>query len=179
MLWDLSSCWLDEYNFYNTNSEWLTKDNVTSWNIESCLKPQSPDLFWSILSNKGTWSAIDKYIYNNTKDLLQKLQATPCIDLYIVTATHPKNLAHKLPAFFCNFPFIDWKQLIICQDKSMLDMNLWIDDKPELIEKLHNLGKKCCMVRKPWNMYCKAADWIFDENFGEDEWLQMCDNVRW
>lgn len=178
VLWDLSSCWLNEYNFYNTNGEHLSKDKVNTWNIENCLKPQNPNLFWALLSNKGTWSVIDKYIYNNTKDLLQELQANPYIDLYIVTATHPNNLRHKLPAFFRNFPFINWKQLIICQDKSMLDMDLWVDDKPELMEKLHILGKKCCMVKKPWNMHCKSADWVFSEDFGTEEWIDFCNYGR-
>lgn len=173
VLWDLNKCWLDEYNLYNTNGEHFSSEQVKSWNIENCLKPQNPNLFWAILSNKGTWSAIDKYIYNNTKKLLKQLHTNPHIDLYIVTASHPNNLTYKLPAFFRNFPFINWKQLIICQDKTMLDMDLWIDDKPELMEKLHALGKKCAMVSKPWNENCKAADWIFGADFGIKEWKEM------
>ena len=173
VLWDLNKCWLDEYNLYNTNGEHFSSEQVKSWNIENCLKPQNPNLFWAILSNKGTWSAIDKYIYNNTKELLEQLNAAPHIDLYIVTASHPNNLTYKLPAFFRNFQFINWKQLIICQDKTMLDMDLWVDDKPELMEKLHALGKKCAMVSKPWNVNCKAADWIFGADFGIKEWKEM------
>lgn len=173
VLWDLNKCWLNEYNLYNTHGDNFSKEQVKSWNIEKCLNPQNPNLFWAILSNKGTWSSIDKYIYTNTKEVLQALQADPHIDLYIVTATHTDNLANELPAFFRNFPFINWKQLIICQDKSMLDMDLWVDDKPELIEKLHMLGKKCCMVSKPWNENCKKADWVFDEDFDINEWNQM------
>ncbi len=173
VLWDLNKCWLDEYNLYNTNGEHFSKEQVKSWNIEDCLKPQNPNLFWAILSNKGTWSAIDKYIYNNTKELLKQLNTDPHIDLYIVTASHPNNLTYKLPAFFRNFLFINWKQLIICQDKTMLDMDLWVDDKPELMEKLHSLGKKCAMVSKSWNENCKAADWIFRADFGIKEWKEM------
>ena len=177
VLWDLNKCWLDEYNLYNTNGEHFSSEQVKSWNIENCLKPQNPNLFWAILSNKGTWSAIDKYIYNNTKELLEQLNTNPHIDLYIVTASHPNNLTYKLPAFFRNFPLINWKQLIICQDKTILDMDLWIDDKPELMEKLHALGKKCAMVSKSWNKNCKAADWIFGVDFGIKEWKEMEANI--
>lgn len=179
VLWDLSSCWLNEYNSIGIEDKKLLKEQVDSWNIVDTLKPKDVNLFWGILSTNQLWDSIDNYVYENTKNLLQILQQEPMIELYIVTATHPNNLVYKLPAFFKCFPFIDWKQLVICQDKSMLNMDLWVDDKPELMEKLSRLGKNCCMLKKPWNMYCHEADWEFDEDFGLEEWRQMCDNVDW
>lgn len=175
VLWDLSSCWLDNYNLINTNNEVFSKEQVKSWDIANCLRPHNVNLFWSMLSTNIVWSSIDKYVYEDTRKLLQSLQQDPMIDLYIVTASHPNNLRYKMPAFFRCFPFINWKQIVICQDKSMLDMDLWVDDKPELMDKLSMMGKKCCMVSKPWNMNCKSADWVFDENFNINDWELMCE----
>ena len=168
VLWDMNTCWLDCYNLYNTTNEHFTKDQVINWDIERCLKPENPQLFWALLSSKGMWASIDRYIYESTRTLLEQLATNPYIDLYIATASHPENLKYKLAAFKRNFPFVNWKKIIVCQDKTLLDMDIWVDDKPELVEKVCKAGKNAILVQQPWNERCQYG-YALNADFGANQ----------
>lgn len=73
-------------------------------------------------------------------------------DIYIVSAAmeFPKSLPEKLEWLKINFPFIGWRQIIFCGDKSIISTDYMIDDhiknldyckgKPILFHAFHNVN---------------------------------------
>ena len=63
-----------------------------------------------------------------SREAIKKLMAD--FDIYIVSAAmqFPHSLSEKLDWISEHFPFIHWKQIIFCGDKSKINTDIMIDD---------------------------------------------------
>lgn len=69
-------------------------------------------------------------------------------EVFLVTATHWKNVAYKMDWLAKYFPFIQWEQVIVTSRKDKVRGDWLIDDNPLNI-KNHPYGRVC--MDKPWN----------------------------
>lgn len=120
--------WLNkQYNLTVDAGEfktWGMKDHYPQLTPEQIYEPLTRKDFWLTVTPKG-----DAIFY------LDKL-IKEGYDIYICTASHYGTVTAKMQAIVERyFPFIDWKHIIVIEDKSMLNFDLLIDDG------LHNLMK--------------------------------------
>ena len=99
-------------------------------------------------------------------------------DIYIVSAAmeFPKSLPEKLEWLKKNFPFIGWKQIIFCGDKSIISTDYMIDDhiknldyfkgKTILFHAFHNVGYNHHVRVKDWGEVVELLD---NKTFGKKD----------
>ncbi len=78
--------------------------------------PRTPGFFASLKMIEGSRTALE-------------LLAQHC-RIYIVSAAteYPNSLCEKYDWLAANFPFIDWRQIVLCGDKSIIRAEYMIDD---------------------------------------------------
>lgn len=162
-IWDLVDNWIEEYKrqrayqfkwciLDDEHDKSLNKSMVTSWDIESCLKPTNRELFWNCIDSVDFWKNMT--VDFTTIKALETINNHPNIDLIICTDTYYKNTTAKLTRFFELFPFIEPSQVICMKEKWRIDADIIIDDKPEILEKFmlkYNLPFAVIKISQPWN----------------------------
>lgn len=174
-LWDLLPAWINFNNYmskilpemYSELSTDLERYDDWSFNgvFENTWKKAN---FFSLLEYNLMWDQV-----NTTKErinTLKKLNNHPNIDLYIVTSMKWSH-SYKLQRFLQLFPFISDKQLITCHDKWLLDGDIWIDDKPETLDKCYEKGM-IIRINKPYNQRTRCTLSIDDfSELSNNEWF--------
>ena len=160
VLWNLVDAWISWYNLYNPQIDiiYKDKDDITDWDIEKCVNPKDKKFFWNILNNSFFWKHIVHFTSKETYDSLRELNDNPNIKLYIATASCPQNATMKLMPFLSYFDFIDSKQVIIIQDKDLLNGDIFIDDSPHNLKKYIEKGGKCYCINKAWNKNIEESE---------------------
>ena len=76
------------------------------------------------------------------------------------------------------FGFINENQIITCHDKWVLDGDIWIDDKPETLEKCSQKGK-VIKINKPYNKYVYSDLAIndFSDLFVNDRFANLLESI--
>lgn len=141
-----------DYLAYDAHDKYLDKSMITSWDIESCLKPTDVDMFWNVLDSSDFWK--DMTVDTKTINALKSINDHPNIDLIICTDTYYKSATAKLTRFFELFPFIEPHQVICMKEKWRIDADIIIDDKPETLEKFmlkYNPPFAVIKISQPWN----------------------------
>lgn len=154
VLWDLLPHWI-EYNnqlheLYRDNYDLLSTNYFIydTWEFQDKFSSQyTKDNFFRILDSSIFWEGIKTT--SNRIATLKELNNNSDIELYIVTSTDWRH-SSKIARFTKLFPFINDNQIILCHDKWLLDGDIWIDDKPETLEKCSQKGK-VIKVSKPYN----------------------------
>ena len=92
VLWQLVDNWIYHYRMssklfssleeYTSHDKALNKSMVTSWDIESCLNPKYPELFWMTLDDEDFWQDIT--VSQATKDALNKINSHKNIDFVLI-----------------------------------------------------------------------------------------------
>ncbi|WP_018613848.1 5' nucleotidase, NT5C type [Segetibacter koreensis] len=79
------------------------------------------------------------------------LELTKNFDVYIVSAAveFPQSLAEKYEWLQENFPFISWKNIIFCGDKSIIGTDYMIDDH---VKNLDGYSGNCILFTAGHNM---------------------------
>lgn len=54
------------------------------------------------------------------------------------------------------FPF---HSIIFTADKTILDVDVWLEDKPENFRAIWDKGTECYLVDRPWNQHVDAGRW--------------------
>lgn len=145
---DLGVAWIAKYNeLYNDN---MTIHDIKTWAINDYVK--CGDKIFDIL----------KYTKNLCYHLNVKPDAPKVVewlqkyaDVYIVTATYPENIMDKVMWLAEYFPTIDISNLIICHNKSLIDLDYLIDDSPK---NLIGFKGQYIMFTQPWNTYMDNTD---------------------
>lgn len=178
-IWNLVDNWIEEYKrqrayqfkwciLDDEHDKSLNKSMVTSWDIESCLKPTNRELFWNCIDSVDFWK--NMIVDFTTINALKTINDHPNIDLIICTDTYYKNTTAKLTRFFELFPFIEPSQVICMKEKWRLDCDVLIEDKPETLEKFILKGDLSPMftikINQPWNI-TTVCDYSFN-TFNED-----------
>ncbi len=163
--------WLKFYNHdYKDN---LQLEDIKTWDIYNYVKPSCgkkiyeylllPDLFRDL--------GIQPHAYEVTKWLQQY------VNIYIVTAYIDKTCVDKVVWMKKHLPHIDTKNIVFCNDKSLLKAQYIIDDGAHNILDYHKTNP-CglpIIFDKPWNRdlknkFIRVKDWlelkeVFEEIF--------------
>ena len=186
-LWDLLPYWI-EYNniqyfsYYpdTPKCEYMTKDlnEYDNWDMSDKFSDDMyREKFYSFLSHDQLWDSIQ--VPKERINTLKKINELETVDLYIVTSMKPEH-GYKLKKFKKVFPFIKDKQIITCHDKWLLDGSIWIDDKPETLEKCRKCaGGRTIKINKPYNkfVYSHLAVDDFSELYNNEEFYEMIGEV--
>ena len=73
-------------------------------------------------------------------------------DVYIVSAAteYPNSLREKFDWLAANFPFVHWRQIVLCGDKSIINAEYMIDDN---IYHLRRFGGEKILFDSPHNRH--------------------------
>ena len=122
---NLNEVWLDRYNKdYNDNLKEFER-----WDATYGIKPECGVKIYDYLKEPGFFYNLD--IRPNAKrvvDLLSKKY-----DLYIVTAYQAPTCVDKTNWIAKHLPSIDCRNIIFCNNKSVLNLDYLIDDGPHNI----------------------------------------------
>ena len=142
ILSNTTSAYLDLFNkLVSTN---YTMEDIRDWDMRKVLPEKYKYLIETLWNNKELWDSIkplnESQVYVN---LLSKEH-----EVYIVTATGLQTVDNKFSWLWKNYPFLDKDKFIIANDKTMIDLDVLIDDYQ------NNLlgGKyKGILFTYPWN----------------------------
>lgn len=149
----------EEYDF----STPLTLEDISSW------------------ENTGRASVIKKYyddprlydrqyVPEESKEFIKKLQTKGIV--YIVTAVYPKYMTRRIEQIKEAFPDFPDENIIMGFQKSMVHVDIALDDGPKNILKSN--AKFPVLMRKPWNR--ELTGLLAVNNF--DEFFQLLDQIK-
>ncbi len=143
---NLVDSWLRHYNVASGDN--LTKKDITEWNISKFVKPEYKEKIYEYVTDPQISRNIfvGATVYEDAVRVTKWLQEY--CDLYIVTATHPNNFAHKAEWIKYHFPHIDSKNIVVLYDKHLFGADYIIDDKLETVDKFSGYG---ILFNQPWN----------------------------
>ena len=129
--------------------------DITAYNFYDCLPKDDADGIIHLFKRKDLWDSLSPA--HNSQEGLKTL-----IDrghkVYLATSTDPNNFAYKTEWLRAYFPFIDMNNVIRIMDKSLLNVDIIIDDC------IDNLKKSMCeriVIDHPWNQG-KSTDYAYD-----------------
>lgn len=129
---NLNEVWLDRYNEdYNDNLKHFKK-----WDATYGIKSECDIKIYDYLKESGFFYNLD--IQPNARrvvDLLSKKY-----DLYIVTAYQASTCVDKTNWIMEHLPSIDVRNIIFCNNKSVLNLDYLIDDGPHNILGFKQVG---------------------------------------
>lgn len=173
---NLNRIWLQYINReYKTNYKY---SDITSWEFFDGLAAQGLDVY-RILEWEGFWRSTT--IYPTAVKVIETL-VKASHKVFLVTASDLSNpslqvkLTHVLNHF--NKSLINIDNIVITQDKSIIDGDVLIDDKLTTCLDWRSRGRVVCMPEQPWNTKfnpnsnCNQLS-IFDSEDGDNM------DVRW
>ena len=140
---------------------WFNKEYLTSLTHED-LKGKSESKAFpvkGIANTPGFFESVP--VMEGAVEAVKKLQQT--YDVYVVSAAmeFPNSLIEKRNWLKKHFPFIDWRNIILCGSKHIINTDYMIDDHPKnldpfkgetlLFEAFHNIKIKNHSRAKNWN----------------------------
>lgn len=162
--------WLSRYN--RDFGDNLSEEEILDWNITKFIKPEAKkSAIWEYLSSPEFFLNIEpeKGIKEGMKFLCS------FADVYIVTAYVPESCLDKTKWVKNNLPDFNQKNIVFCNNKSLMDLDFLIDDGNHNSE-----GFKGTFIifDKPWNRRCKKIrlrNWKEIKNFFEsvkERWIR-------
>lgn len=141
-LFNTIDVWIDLYNKkYNDK---LTINDFKFWDIHKSLPKEKSNKFYSILDNNELWENIKPL--NNAVEVVKDLNEE--YEVYIITATHHNHIKIKSEILLKYFPFIEYKQIISCYYKQLINVDIMIDDN---LENLIGGKYRKILIDYPWN----------------------------
>lgn len=123
----------------------MTKDDLLGKSEEEAFPEKG--LVRNFASTEGFFSTVP--VMPGAVEALRKLQEH--FEIYIVSAAmeFPQSLVEKRQWLREHFPFISWKNIVLCGDKSIINTDFMVDDhiknldycqgKPIMFQAFHNL----------------------------------------
>ena len=141
-LFNTIDVWIDLYNKkYNDK---LTINDFKFWDIHKSLPKEKSNKFYSILDNNELWESIKPL--NNAVEVVKDLNEE--YEVYIITATHHNHIKIKSEILLKYFPFIEYKQIISCYYKQLINVDIMIDDN---LDNLIGGKYRKILIDYPWN----------------------------
>ncbi len=131
----------DLNRIHNTN---YIKEDITSWNwlSETFKEP------WIPLEKENFWNRV--IVFPDAINFIEELRKNKN-EVYLITAAFPSDtLGIKIRSTisFFNSDLINYKNVIVCQDKSIVNGDIRVDDG---IHNLINNDSVNCLYSQPWN----------------------------
>lgn len=141
---NLNEEWIKRYNKMYCDK--LTLEDIKCWDMDKYVKPECGRAIYDILMDISMFR--DLIPIEGSIEYTEKLSQEH--DLYIITATHHSNVAAKVEWLQEYFPHISVKNFITCYDKSLVNVDLLIDDGGHNIESFPN---RTIVLDYAWNRY--------------------------
>lgn len=141
-LFNTIDVWIDLYN--KKYDDKLTINDFKFWDIHKSLPKEKSNKFYSILDNNELWENIKPL--NNAVEVVKDLNEE--YEVYIITATHHNHIKIKSEILLKYFPFIEYKQIISCYYKQIINVDIMIDDN---LENLIGGKYRKILIDYPWN----------------------------
>lgn len=171
------------------NAEYETKyqyKDVTYWGFFGDLQKQGIDVL-KYLEMDNFYDEIT--VYSNAVDVLEHIVSLGH-KVYLVTATDVYNpaLQHKMNCVLNHFnpDIINKNNVVITQDKSIVNGDILIDDKLETCLEWRSRGKSIYLPSQPWNQLSNRFSNCKQQPFSENEendtmnerWLQLGEKLN-
>jgi len=155
VLADLLSEWLRRYNNdYNDN---LKKEQVNHWNWHDLVKPECGKKIYDYLDDPDLFESLP--VIEDAQEVVKELSEK--FDIFIVTA--PWNMNNVIPKYKWlkkHFSFLDDRNFVFTRNKSIIDAEWLIDDKPS---NLDDFAGSCILFDAPHNRdvtkYMRVLNW--------------------
>lgn len=129
--------------------------DITAYNFYDCLPKDDADGIIRLFQRKDLWDSLSPA--HNSQEGLKTL-INRGHKVYLATSTDPNNFAYKTEWLRAYFPFINMNNVIRIMDKSLLNVDIIIDDC------IDNLKKSMCeriVIDHPWNQG-RSTDYAYD-----------------
>lgn len=125
----------------------LALDSFTDYDFYKCLPFEDAEDLTAMFLKKELWDSLSPA--PDSQWGVKKLIDSG-YDVYVATATHHTNFNWKIDWFMKNFPFIDEKRIICIHNKSLLHVDVLVDDCAENLISTNPLVDRVLLDR-PWN----------------------------
>lgn len=150
---DLNQKWLLSYSL--DHNHMITVEDIHCWDIHKYVK-----------IGKEIYSYLSDELFYILNPLSYSIEVTERLskehELFIVTATSPKNMKVKFEWLEKYFSHIKQKNIITAYRKDLINVDLLIDDAPHNIINFPNdtIVMDYAWNRKLDNNYKRAKDWL-------------------
>ena len=150
-------------NLLDTWVEWLNKnyyepkvkvEDIKKWHFKQYFPELTEEDFFAPLFVSEFWDEVT--IKPEAPEVVERLLAEGH-QVYIVTSSHYKSLPFKLPkCLFSKFPFLTEKNVITVYDKSLINVDLLLDDAEHNLKDFAGIR---VLFDAPYNQYCTTMDY--------------------
>lgn len=156
VLVDLITPWLDRYN--NDYNDTLEPSDVTSWNFCHIVKPECGKKIYEYLDDQELFRTLP--LMEDSQEVL--LELSKQYELFVVTAPwNPDNMATKFRYLQKYFSFIPESNYVFTRNKSIVNADWLIDDKPDNLLGFQGVG---ILFDAPHNQnetrYHRVKNWL-------------------
>lgn len=139
----------------------ISEKTFIQYDIYKCLSFEDAEKFTALWHERELWDSLSPTHHSQwgVKKLIDD-----GFSVYIATSTHHENFPWKVKWLKHYFPFIDERHIICIGDKSILNVDVMVDD--HAYNLINNLHCNRVLVEKPWNIN------IHDEIYG----IKRCTN---
>jgi len=99
-----------------------------------------------------------------SKEGLNYLNKEHKVLIVSLATEYPDSLKEKVEWLNENYPFISWRQIFLCGDKSQIKGDLMIDDHPKNLDRFE--GERI-LFTQPHNLFHKCSEYIRINNWEE------------
>lgn len=132
--------------FNKENNANLTEESFTYYDIYKCLPFEDASKYAQLWYREDIWNSLTPI--ENSQWGVKKLIDNG-YEVYITTASNTKTLNCKINWLKKFFPFIDEKHIICIKDKSLLNVDVMIDDNADNL--INNIHCNRVLFDKCWN----------------------------
>lgn len=130
VLVDLLKTWVTLLNIrYNKN---VKIEDIKEWDMKKSYPDLTDKELYGILNEEELWKSVTPK--KNSQQFLEKIKNSG-YKVFVCTATHYKNISTKITECLLKYyPWITYKDIIMCHNKSMVMCDYIVDDYHENIK---------------------------------------------
>lgn len=151
VLWDLVIPWILYYN--NKYNDTIKYEDLVEYNLNNIPQITDKDKFFNVLEQDEFYDFMkkiqDKKVIDKNNKLIYNIKKYG-FEFYVATSSMPNHSDKKISTFLSLYPTINPNEVIIIENKSLLNGDVFIDDKPETLLKVLNKNKSALTLKKPW-----------------------------
>jgi len=152
---NLLDVWVEEYNRHYSDA--LCPDEITDWGIHQFTKDSCGLKVYDLLKKPG--------LFMSCEPVKMSQQITKWLsmhhELWIVTASEPNNIEEKAKWIDLYYPHIGSSNIIMTRDKSLIHVDVLIDDGWHHIHAFPGIGLLMDMPHnRKYNCERRMMDWM-------------------
>jgi 5'(3')-deoxyribonucleotidase len=150
---NLLDTWVEWLNRYYHEPK-ITVEDIKQWHFRKYFPELTEEDFLAPLFVPEFWDEVT--IKPDAPEVIERLLAEGH-KVYIVTSSHYMSLPHKLPkCLFAKFPFLTEKNVITVYDKSLINVDLLLDDAEHNLKDFTGIR---VLFDASYNKFCTVMDY--------------------